>query len=149
MQSNIQARHRITMEIMRYFDSQGFCYIETPTFIKNTPEGSREYVVPVRTHPGQFFVLPQSPQQLKQLSMVAGMDRYFQIARCYRDEDLRGDRQPEFTQLDLEMSFVQQEDIIDLIEKHFIQMTKQLFPHKTLKSEPFARMSWQEAMDQW
>lgn len=149
MQSNIQARHRITMEIMRYFDSQGFCYIETPTFVKNTPEGSREYVVPVRTHPGQFFVLPQSPQQLKQLSMVAGMDRYFQIARCYRDEDLRGDRQPEFTQLDLEMSFVQQEDIIDLIEKHFTQMTKQLFPHKTLKSEPFARMSWQEAMDQW
>lgn len=118
----LRLRHRLTIDIMNFFDREGFTYIETPTFVKNTPEWAKEYIVPTSSHPGKFFVLPQSPQQLKQLSMVAGVDRYYQLARCYRDEPLRWDRQPEFTQLDLEMSFVEQEDVLELLERHFKQI---------------------------
>ncbi|HMT01348.1 MAG TPA: aspartate--tRNA ligase [Candidatus Absconditabacterales bacterium] len=149
MQQNLITRHKITKEIFSFFDAENFLYIETPTFIKNTPEGAREYVVPVRNKPGNFYVLPQSPQQLKQLSMVAGLDKYFQLARCYRDEDLRGDRQPEFTQLDLEMSFVEQEDIVSLLERHFLHLSKILFPAKKLTFSPFQRMTWDESMEKY
>ncbi len=141
---NLELRHRMTMEVRRYLDSQGFLEIETPMLIGSTPEGARDFVVPSRMNPGQFYALPQSPQTLKQLLMVAGMDRYFQIVKCFRDEDLRADRQPEFTQIDCEMSFVQQEDILQLFEG----MAKHLF--RELRgvelTEPFPRMSWDDAM---
>ena len=144
VRSNIELRHRMTMEVRRYLDSKGFLEIETPMLIGSTPEGARDFVVPSRMNPGQFYALPQSPQSLKQLLMVAGMDRYFQIVKCFRDEDLRADRQPEFTQIDCEMSFVQQEDIIQLFEG----MAKHLF--RTLRgvelAEDFPRMTWADAM---
>ncbi|MGM9675530.1 MAG: aspartate--tRNA ligase [Bacteroidaceae bacterium] len=144
VRSNIELRHRMTMEVRRYLDSKGFLEIETPMLIGSTPEGARDFVVPSRMNPGQFYALPQSPQTLKQLLMVAGMDRYFQIVKCFRDEDLRADRQPEFTQIDCEMSFVQQEDIIQLFEG----MAKHLF--RTLRgveiTEDFPRMTWADAM---
>ena len=141
---NLELRHRMTMEVRRYLDSKGFLEIETPMLIGSTPEGARDFVVPSRMNPGQFYALPQSPQTLKQLLMVAGMDRYFQIVKCFRDEDLRADRQPEFTQIDCEMSFVQQEDILQLFEG----MAKHLF--RELRgvelTEPFPRMTWDDAM---
>jgi len=144
VRKNLELRHRMTMEVRRYLDSKGFLEIETPMLIGSTPEGARDFVVPSRMNPGQFYALPQSPQTLKQLLMVAGMDRYFQIVKCFRDEDLRADRQPEFTQIDCEMSFVEQEDIIQLFEG----MAKHLF--RELRgvelTEPFPRMSWDEAM---
>ena len=144
VRSNIELRHRMTMEVRRCLDSKGFLEIETPMLIGSTPEGARDFVVPSRMNPGQFYALPQSPQTLKQLLMVAGMDRYFQIVKCFRDEDLRADRQPEFTQIDCEMSFVQQEDIIQLFEG----MAKHLF--RTLRgvelAEDFPRMTWADAM---
>jgi aspartate--tRNA ligase len=144
VRQNIELRHRMTMEVRRYLDSLGFLEIETPMLIGSTPEGARDFVVPSRMNPGQFYALPQSPQTLKQLLMVAGMDRYFQIVKCFRDEDLRADRQPEFTQIDCEMSFVEQEDIINTFEG----MAKHLF--RTLRgvelTEPFPRMPWSEAM---
>ena len=144
VRKNLELRHRMTMEVRRYLDSQGFLEIETPMLIGSTPEGARDFVVPSRMNPGQFYALPQSPQTLKQLLMVAGMDRYFQIVKCFRDEDLRADRQPEFTQIDCEMSFVEQEDVIALFEG----MAKHLF--KTIRgvelTEPFPRMPWSEAM---
>lgn len=147
LKNNIVQRHKMVKMMRDILDKQDFIEVETPILIKGTPEGSREYLVPSRIYPGTFFVLPQSPQQLKQLLMVAGFDRYFQIARCFRDEDLRGDRQPEFTQLDLEMSFINQEDITGIIEDLLIQLSQKLVSGKQIQSTPFPRITWQEAME--
>ncbi len=146
MRENLILRYKVIKFIRDYLDSKGFLEIETPILFKTTPEGARDYLVPSRIYPGEFYALPQSPQQLKQLLMVAGMERYFQIARCFRDEDQRGDRQPEFTQLDLEMSFVEREDIMQLIEEMFTKMVAQLVPDKRLFASPWPRIAYQEAM---
>jgi aspartyl-tRNA synthetase len=143
LQANLRLRHKVLTEIRRYMDSQGFTEIETPVLIKSTPEGARDYVVPSRLHAGKFFALPQSPQLFKQLCMIAGLDRYYQIARCFRDEDLRADRQPEFTQLDIEMSFATLEGIYNLIEGVFSSVFKII--GVDLKT-PFLRLPYREAM---
>jgi aspartyl-tRNA synthetase len=148
MQQNIILRHKVVKFIRDFLDREGFLEIETPILIKSTPEGARDYLVPSRVHPGEFYALPQSPQQLKQLLMVAGYDRYFQIARCFRDEDLRADRQPEFTQLDMELSFVEQEDVLNLIERLFTELCREIVPHKRLVT-PFPRLTYAEAMDRY
>lgn len=143
VRKNLELRHKFAFEVRRYLDAQGFMEIETPILVNSTPEGARDFVVPSRMNPGQFYALPQSPQTLKQLCMVAGLDRYFQICKCFRDEDLRADRQPEFTQIDCEMSFVEQEDILQMFEG----MTRHLF--KTLKGidiPALPRMTWADAM---
>lgn len=147
MKKNVELRHKVIKFIRDFLDEKRFLEIETPMLIKGTPEGSREYIVPARLHPGKFYVLPQSPQQLKQLCMVAGLDKYFQIARCFRDEDQRGDRQPEFTQLDLEMSFVDEKEIMNLNEELMIALCKYIAPDKKFFASPFPRITWQEAMD--
>jgi len=148
MRANLQLRHRIIKYIRDYLDQLRFFEIETPILIKSTPEGARDYLVPSRNHPGNFYALPQSPQQLKQLLMVAGADRYFQIARCFRDEDLRADRQPEFTQLDLEMAFVEPEDVIDLMVDLYTSLSQAVAPHKTILL-PVPRITYAEAMSRF
>jgi aspartyl-tRNA synthetase len=148
MQRNVILRHRVVKLMRDYLDEEGFIEIETPILTKSTPEGARDYLVPSRTHPGYFFALPQSPQQLKQLLMVAGFERYFQIARCFRDEDQRGDRQPEFTQLDLEMSFVEREDVLALTEKLYTRIVEEL-TDKRLLAKPFPRLTYQEAIERF
>jgi aspartyl-tRNA synthetase len=149
MRKNIELRHRVVKYIRDYLDEREFWEVETPILFKTTPEGARDYLVPSRVHPGEFYALPQSPQQLKQLLMVAGMERYFQIARCFRDEDLRGDRQPEFTQLDLEMSFVEREDVMALTEDLFTTMVETLLPEKRILLKPWPRLTYQQAMDRF
>ncbi|NWF71168.1 MAG: aspartate--tRNA ligase [Chloroflexi bacterium] len=148
IQGNIVLRHRLVKFIRDYLDARGFIEVETPILFKTTPEGARDFLVPSRLMPGTFYALPQSPQQLKQLLMVAGIERYFQLARCFRDEDLRGDRQPEFTQLDLEMSFVQREDIMELIEGLMIALSEQV-AGKTPLFKPFPRLKYQDAMEKY
>lgn len=149
MQRNIRTRDRIIAFLRDYMHRNEFVEVETPIMMKGTPEGSREYLVPSRIEKGKFYVLPQSPQQFKQLLMVGGFERYFQIARCMRDEDLRGDRQPEFTQLDFEMSFVTQEDILRYTEAMFIEMVQTLFPEKKISTTPFPRLTYAESMEQY
>ncbi len=149
LQKNIIMRDKIITFFREYMHRNNFIEIETPILMKGTPEGSREYLVPSRLENGKFYALPQSPQQFKQLSMVAGFDRYFQIARCMRDEDLRGDRQPEFTQLDFEMSFVNQEDVLSYTEPMFIELVKTLFPEKTFTNLPFPRLTYKECIEKY
>ena len=143
VRKNLELRHKMAFEVRRYLDEQGFLEVETPVLVNSTPEGARDFVVPSRMNPGQFYALPQSPQTLKQLLMVSGFDRYFQIVKCFRDEDLRADRQPEFTQIDCEMSFVEQDDVLNIFEG----MTKHLFRYiKNLELPDFPRMTWYDAM---
>lgn len=149
MQKNIRNRHKVIFAVREYLNKEGFIEVETPLLTKSTPEGSRDYVVPSRLWQGKFYALPQAPQQYKQLLMTAGMEKYFQIARCMRDEDTRGDRQPEFTQMDMEMSFVKMEDVMELNEKLLIHLVKTLYPEKEIQEIPFPRLSYKEAMEKY
>jgi len=149
MQRNLLLRHKVIKFMRDFLDQKDFIEVETPILFKTTPEGARDYLVPSRIHPGLFYALPQSPQQLKQLLMVSGVERYFQIARCFRDEDLRGDRQPEFTQLDVEMSFVHRDDVLDLVEELFTAMLPAVAPQKHLLFSPWPRLSYDEVIDRF
>ena len=149
MSKNMSVRHKIILFIRNWLDNRGFIEIETPILTKSTPEGARDYVVPSRMYPGKFFALPQSPQQYKQLLMVGGVEKYFQIARCFRDEDTRGDRQPEFTQLDLEMSFADRENLININEELLINIVQKICPEKKIQEIPFPRLSFKEAMEKY
>jgi aspartyl-tRNA synthetase len=149
MQARMLMRSRLASSIRHALEDEGFVEIETPTLIRSTPEGARDFVVPSRLRPGEFYALPQSPQQLKQLLMVAGYDRYYQLAHAYRDEDLRGDRQPEHTQVDLEMSFVSEEDVISTVERVVTRVAKEVLPDRPILAEPFPRLTYAEAMDRY
>lgn len=149
MQKNIVLRHKTIKFIRDYLDKQNFVEIETPILFKTTPEGARDFLVPSRLQPGKFYALPQSPQQLKQMLMVAGFEKYFQVARCFRDEDLRGQRQPEFTQLDMEISFVEREDVMELNEKLMTELVETVAPDKTIMNKPFPRILYKDAMEQY
>ena len=148
MAHNIRMRHKFIKEVRNFLDAEGFVEIETPILTKSSPEGARDFLVPSRLTPGEFYALPQAPQQFKQIAMIAGFEKYYQIAHCFRDEDLRGDRQSEFTQLDMEMSFVDQDDILDVNERLFKEVIKKVFPNKKLP-EKFARMTYNEAMEKY
>ena len=147
VRSNLELRHKMTIEVRKYLDEQGFIEVETPVLVGSTPEGARDFVVPSRMNPGQFYALPQSPQTLKQLLMVAGFDRYFQIAKCFRDEDLRADRQPEFTQIDMELAFVDVDDVIDVNERLLAHLFKEVLGVEV--QLPIQRMTWKEAMNRF
>ncbi len=149
MKHNLIVRHNVVKFIRDFLSAEHFTEIETPMLTKSTPEGARDFVVPSRLHPGKFYALPQSPQQYKQLLMVAGLERYFQIARAMRDEDLRGDRQPEHTQLDMEMSFIERDDFLELFERMLVAMVKAVFPEKTIQEIPFPRISYKDAMEKY
>ena len=149
MAKNLTVRHKIATFIRNWLSDKGFIEVETPILTKSTPEGARDYVVPSRLYAGKFYALPQSPQQYKQLLMVAGLEKYFQIARCFRDEDTRGDRQPEFTQLDLEMSFAEREDVMELNEKLLIDLVKNIYLEKEIQEIPFPRLTYKEAMEKY
>jgi aspartyl-tRNA synthetase len=148
MKNNLILRHNVVRYMRRYLDDRGFLEIETPILLKSTPEGARDYLVPSRLYPGKFYALAQSPQQLKQLLMVAGVEKYYQIARCFRDEDLRADRQMEFTQLDLEMSFVDENDMMTLLEGLFSTLVESVTPHKTF-TKPFPRLKFADIMERY
>jgi len=149
MQKNLRMRHEVIRFFRKFLSDKNFTEIETPLLTKSTPEGARDFVVPSRLYNGKFYALPQSPQQYKQLLMAAGMERYFQIAKCLRDEDTRGDRQPEFTQLDLEMSFVEQKDVMNTIEEMLIMAAKNLYPQKKIQQVPFPVLTYKEAMEKY
>ena len=149
MQNNIRIRHKTVKFIRDFMDRENFIEVETPILTKSTPEGARDYIVPARLWPGTFYALPQSPQQYKQLLMAAGVEKYFQIAKCMRDEDGRGDRQPEFTQFDLEMSFVEREDVMAVNEKLLIEIVKTFYPEKKIQEIPFPRITYREAMEKY
>lgn len=149
LQKNIRMRNAVTQHIRHFLGQEGFIEVETPILTKSTPEGARDYVVPSRLYPGNFYALPQSPQQYKQLLMSAGVERYFQVAKCMRDEDTRGDRQPEFTQIDMEMSFVKREDVMDLNERMLIDIVQKHYPEKRIQQIPFPRITYKEAMEKY
>ncbi|HJN62469.1 MAG TPA: aspartate--tRNA ligase [Candidatus Parcubacteria bacterium] len=149
LRKNLIARQKVIQFMRGFLETEGFIEVETPILTKSTPEGARDFLVPSRTYPGKFYALPQSPQQYKQLLQVAGIEKYFQIARCFRDEDPRADRQAEFSQLDLEMSFMDQGEILDLIERLFIQLVRKLLPEKRISKIPFPRISYKEAMKRY